>query len=310
MKIRSLNNSPDSLDETVATVGFFDGVHRGHRYLIDQMRAEADKNGLKTAVITFPVHPRKILQQDYQPKLLNSLDERLRLLDTTGVDYCYLADFTPQFANTTAQDFIQNTLREQLRVKTLLVGYDHKFGKNRVDETEQYVAYGQACGMQVIPTAPLPENENPTSSTTIRHLLENGKIREANERLSYNYPLEGEVIHGNHLGRTIGFPTANIALNEPDKMIPKEGVYAVRALVNGRTCAAMAYIGKRPTVTALGEQRIEVNIFDFDEDIYGENLKIELVEYIRDDVKFNGLEELKAQLGRDAMQSINVMHPM
>jgi riboflavin kinase/FMN adenylyltransferase len=299
MEVRVINNLSGNLEATVATVGFFDGVHRGHRYLIDQMRAEADKTGLKTAVITFPVHPRKILQQDYQPKLLNSLDERLQLLETTGVDYCYLVDFTPQFADTTAQDFIQNILRAKLNVKTLLVGYDHKFGKNRADETAQYIAYGQACGMHVIPTAPLPETENPTSSTTIRHLLENGKIREANARLTYAYPLEGIVIHGNHLGRTIGFPTANIALNELDKMIPKEGVYAVRATVNGKTYSAMAYIGKRPTVTAIGEQRIEVNIFNFDADIYGENLKIELVDYIRDDVKFNGLEELKKQLGKD-----------
>jgi len=285
--------------ETLATVGFFDGVHRGHRYLIDRMRIQAREAGLKTAIITFPVHPREVLQQDYQPKLLNSLEERLRHLASTGIDYCYVIDFTREFAETTASDVIQQILHKKLRVKELLIGYDHKFGKGRADTCEQYAAYGQACGMRIRQIEKLPETEGYVSSTAIRRMLREGKIREATAALSYAYALEGEVVHGNHLGRTIGFPTANLDLNDKNKIIPCEGVYAVDVEVERQAYKGMAYIGKRPTVTSVGEQRVEVNIFDFDKDIYGEQLRIEFTEFLRPDVRFANLEQLKTQLAQD-----------
>jgi riboflavin kinase/FMN adenylyltransferase len=299
MEIIHINNSSQIKTETAATVGFFDGVHRGHRFLIDRLKRLARDTGLKTAVITFPVHPRKVLQQDYQPKLLNTLDERLRHLASTGIDYCYVIDFTKAFSETTAQDFIQGILHDQLQVKTLLVGYDHRFGKGGSGEYPQYAAYGKACGMNVLPVERLPEMDGHTSSTAIRRLLSEGKMKEAAESLSYNYTLEGEVIHGNQMGRTIGFPTANIALDDKEKMIPQDGVYAVRVLVENENYRGMAYIGKRPTVSSAGEQRIEVNIFDFDRDIYGECLRVEFTDFIRPDVHFDGLDALKKQLAQD-----------
>ncbi|GHV57106.1 riboflavin biosynthesis protein [Bacteroidia bacterium] len=285
--------------ETIATVGFFDGVHRGHRYLIDRMKQNARISGLKTAIITFPVHPRKVLQQDYQPKLLNRFEERLERLTSTGIDYCYVIDFTRAFSETSARDFIQQILHKRLRVKELIIGYDHQFGKDRTDGYEQYVAYGQSCGMKVSQTTKLPEPGGHTSSTAIRRLLSEGQVQEAAEALSYPYALTGKVIHGNHLGRTIGFPTANLDLNDKDKIIPHEGVYAVDVEVEDRRYKGMAYIGKRPTVASAGEQRIEVHIFDFDKDIYGQQVRIELRNFIRPDIRFEGLEQLKEQLVLD-----------
>ena len=300
MKTKDITRFSQIEHETLATVGFFDGVHRGHRYLLDRMKELARIAGLKTAIITFPVHPRKVLQQDYQPKLLNSFEERLRHLCSTGIDYCYILPFTREFSETSARDFIQQILHKQLKVEELLIGYDHKFGKDRTDTCEQYIAYGEACGMRVRPIEKLPETDRQhISSTAIRRMLMEGNIREAKAVLSYAYTLEGEVIHGNHLGRTIGFPTANLNLNDKDKIIPREGVYAVDVEVEGQSYKGMAYIGKRPTVMSGGEQRIEVNIFDFDKDIYGEQLRIEFTDFLRPDIRFDNLDQLKTQLAQD-----------
>ncbi|MDR1526775.1 MAG: bifunctional riboflavin kinase/FAD synthetase [Dysgonamonadaceae bacterium] len=299
METVQITGSTQIEHETLATVGFFDGVHQGHRYLIDRMKKQAQSAGLKTTIITFPVHPRKVLQQDYQPRLLNSLEERLERLAATGIDYCYVIDFTREFSEITARDFIRQILREQLRIKELLIGYDHQFGKGRTDVYEQYAAYGQACGMIVRQAEKRPETDGHTSSTTIRRLLAGGQVREAAIALSYPYRLAGEVIHGNHLGRTIGFPTANLDLNDKDKIVPHEGVYAVDVEVESRRYKGMAYIGKRPTVASAGEQRIEVHIFDFDKDIYGEQLCLQFTDFLRPDIRFDNLEQLKEQLARD-----------
>ncbi|MDR0543556.1 MAG: riboflavin biosynthesis protein RibF [Dysgonamonadaceae bacterium] len=299
-----ITDSPQIEYETLATVGFFDGVHRGHRYLINRMKERSQVTGLKTAIITFPVHPRKVLQQDYQPKLLNSFEERLQHLASTGINYCYVIDFTREFSETGARDFIQQILCKKLRIKELLIGYDHKFGKGRADTFEQYAAYGQSCGMKVHQAAKLPESDGHTSSTAIRRLLSEGQVWKVAAALSYPYGLKGEVVHGNHLGRTIGFPTANLDLNDKDKMIPCEGVYAVDVEIEGKQYKGMAYIGKRPTVASAGEQRIEVHIFDFDKDIYGQQLRIEFMNFLRPDIRFENLEQLKEQLTRDKRNAI------
>ena len=304
METNDITHSSQIEHETIATVGFFDGVHRGHRYLIDRMKEQARKAGLKTAIITFPVHPRKVLQQDYQPKLLNSYEERLRHLASTGIDYCYILDFTRDFSEITARDFIQQILFKQLKVKELIIGYDHKFGKGRTDTCQQYAAYGQACGMRVRQIEKLPETEGYISSTAIRRMLGEGKIREATAALSYAYTLDGEVVHGNHLGRTIGFPTANLNLNDKNKILPREGVYAVDVEVERQQYSGMAYIGKRPTIASNGEQRVEVHIFDFDKDIYGEQLRAEFTDFLRPDIRFDNLDQLKTQLSQDKRDAI------
>ena len=305
MDIHYITDSSPIHHETVATVGFFDGVHRGHRYLIDRMKEQARMVGLKTAIITFPLHPRKVLQQDYQPKLLNSFEERIGHLASTGIDYGYILPFSREFSEIPARDFIQKILCKQLKIKVLLIGYNHKFGKDRIDAYDQYAAYGQACGMIIRQVEELPPTDGYTSSTAIRRMIMEGKIREATATLSYAYTLEGEVVHGNHLGKTIGYPTANLDLNEKDKILPHEGVYAVEVEVEGRQYGGMAYIGKRPTITSNGEQRIEVNIFDFDKDIYGEQLRIKFTEFLRPDIRFDNLDQLKTQLAQDKCDAID-----
>jgi riboflavin kinase/FMN adenylyltransferase len=300
--------------ETIATIGFFDGVHCGHRYLIDQLKDLARKAGLKTAVITFPVHPRKVLQEEYQPKLLNTFEEKIKQLASAGIDYCYVINFTREFSATTAKEFIQQTLYNRLNVKELLIGYDHRFGKGRTHEYKHYVEYGNACGMKIDRAEELQEENEHVSSTAIRHLLSEGKMKETSRLLSYNYALEGKVIRGNQLGRSIGFPTANLEPDNKDKIIPGEGVYAVRVTLlddvdSEVSYTGMAYIGKRPTLSPEGEKRVEIHIFDFSRDIYGKNIRVEFVDFLRPDRHFNGLEELQKQLEQDKNRAITFSFP-
>jgi len=307
MKLISICNSSCVECETIATVGFFDGVHRGHRYLIDQLKTLAQKSGLKTAIVTFPVHPRKILQQDYQPKLLNTLEERIAQLSSLEIDFCYLIDFSLSLSEMSAEDFIQQKLRKQLRIKELLIGYDHKFGKGRTDGYEQYAEYGAACGM-IMHKAKKWQNEGrPISSTLIRHLLAEGNVQSAANALTYRYSLEGQVVEGDQLGRTLNFPTANLFLCDPDKMVPCNGVYAVFGILEGKRYAGMAYIGKRPTVAIRMENRVEVHLFHFDKDIYGKKIRIEFVDFLRSDRRFNSLADLQAQLIKDRADAQKIL---
>jgi riboflavin kinase/FMN adenylyltransferase len=289
----------------VATIGFFDGVHAGHRFLIEQVVAVARERGLPSAVITFPIHPRKVLQQDFQPRLLNSFDEKLSLLAaTTEIDFCFLLDFTPALAALSADAFIQQVLLVEFNVNTLIIGYDHRFGKDRTEGFEDYRQSGHACGMEVLQARVFPESDRHVSSTSIRNFLYRGEVCIANRLLGYYYQLDGQVISGNKLGRTIGFPTANIALSEKYKVIPRDGIYAVWVKIGEERYKGMAYIGTRPSVTPAGEQRIEVNVLDFSGDLYGCDIRIEFVKYLRDDMKFETLEDLKRQLEQDKMQAL------
>ncbi len=295
-------------DGIIATVGFFDGVHLGHRSLIGQLKELAKKTDLPSAVITFPVHPRKILQSDYQPELLTSFEEKVYRLSTTGIDYCIVVDFTKDLSELSAQTFIHQILFSQFHVKALLVGYDHKFGKNRVDGFEQYKQYGNEIGMKIIQAQALEMENIHLSSTTIRKMLIEGNVKDANQILSYNYQLEGMVVGGNRMGREMGFPTANINLTEKEKIVPKEGIYAVFVLLEGKRYKGMLYIGTRPTLFNEGESRIEVNIFDFSGSLYGKNIIVEFVHYLRDDIKFQFVEDLTIQLQKDKEMSLDVLN--
>ncbi|MDR1369045.1 MAG: riboflavin biosynthesis protein RibF [Dysgonamonadaceae bacterium] len=309
MKIVSLNKdlvSEMPEGEFAATIGFFDGVHRGHRFLIEQLQTIAVSGGLPSVVITFPVHPRKVLQSDYQPQLLNNFEEKLFQLSTTGADYCFILDFTKELSELTAGEFIKNKLRKELHVKELIVGYDHRFGKGRADGFKDYQLYGRSCGMEVIQARQLKENELHISSTSIRNLLSEGDVQKASSILSYNYTLEGRVITGNQMGRKMGFPTANLQITEPYKVIPSAGIYATIVHLDGQTHSGMTYIGGRPTFVSGGEQRIETHILDFVENIYEKELKIEFVRYIRENVKFDTIKQLEAQLQQDEIKIRNI----
>lgn len=296
-----IRNIPDvSIEPCVATIGFFDGVHTGHRFLIEQVKEEAAVRGLRSALITFPVHPRKVMKADYRPELLTTPDEKIALLSETGVDYCILLDFTPELSRLTAREFMTDILRERYRVQALVIGYDHRFGHNRSEGFEDYCRYGAETGMQVILARAFLYNEMHISSSTIRNYLHQGNVVMASRSLGYDYFLDGTVVSGYQVGRKIGFPTANLKVDDPDKLIPAGGVYAVRVGFDGRTYAGMLNIGRRPTVDNGTDRSIEVHILHFHSDIYDKFIRISFVQYIRPEMKFDGIEGLIAQLHRDA----------
>lgn len=285
--------------ELAATIGFFDGVHLGHRFLIQEMKEIARQRNLPSAVITFPEHPRTVLHADYQPKLLNSFEEKVQQLSSTGIDYCIVLDFTVSLSRLTAREFISTVLAEQFHVKTLLIGYDHRFGRDRADGFEQYVRYGAECGIEVIQATPYQGGRIAVSSSEIRRLLACGKVKEAADLLTYPYQLKGKIVSGYKVGRTLGFPTANIQVEEPFKVIPGIGVYAVWVYLEGKRYKGMLYIGARPTLNNGDNMTLEVNILHFSGDIYREEITVAFMQHIREDIKFGSLDELRAQLARD-----------
>ena len=287
---------------SVAAIGFIDGVHRGHRYLIEQVREAASLRRLAASVVTFPVHPRRVTQPDCQLRLLTTCQEKTDLLAATGVDTCLMLDFTPWLASLSARDFM-SILKRRYQIAVLVIGYDHRFGHNRSEGFEDYMRYGQELGMEVVPARAFSDRiggkDVNISSSWIRRLLADGRVEEANEALGYDYFLQGTVVSGHQVGRRLGFPTANVQVNSPDKLIPADGVYAVWVDVDGCRWGGMLSIGRRPTLGNGPERSIEVNLFGFHADIYQHALRVTFVARTRGERKFGSLEELVAQLHKD-----------
>lgn len=292
----------------VATIGFFDGVHTGHQFLIEQLKAEAKKRNLPSAVITFPVHPRKILCSDYQPALLCGYEEKIKRLDSTDINYCVPLNFTQEMSALSAREFIQQILKEKLNVQTLLIGYDHRFGHNREDGFEEYKQYGKEVGIEVIQAKELGGGH--VSSSRIRRLLGEGDITKANQLLGYTYTISGQIVEGFQVGRTIGFPTANIKIWEDFKVVPAFGVYAVYVLIEEDQYEGMLYIGKRPTLHNGDNISLEVNILDFDQNLYGKTLSVEFIEFMRPDEKFKDLETLVKHIKQDKINVGNLLQKL
>ena len=273
----------------VATIGFFDGVHRGHRYLIDQMITVAKEAGMESTVITFDRHPRQVLHSDYQPQMLSTFEEKKALLETTPADHIEVLTFDEQLAALSAHDFMEQVLRNRLNVCKLVIGYDNRFGHNRSEGFEDYVRYGKELGIEVIQAMPLSEpDKEAISSSYIRACLLVGNVWGANEALGYAYSLTGRVTDGFHEGRKIGFPTANLNTDETGKLVPASGVYAVHVQLENEQHLrpAMMNIGTRPTYDGH-MQTLEVHIFDFDSDIYGQQLRVVFDRRIRNEMKFS-----------------------
>lgn len=296
---------PAAATPAVATIGFFDGVHRGHRYLIEQVCEAAAERGLASAVVTFPIHPRRVMQSDFHPQLLTTCDEKVRLLERAGIDACIMMDFTPQLAALSARQFMA-LLKEQYRIEALVIGYDHRFGHNRAEGFAEYAAYGRELGMEVLPARAYYLNRSEgqgagsdVSSSGIRRLLQAGDVKAAAQALGYRYFLQGRVVGGYRVGHRIGFPTANLCVNNPDKLIPADGVYAVWADVDGHRYGGMLCIGTRPTLANGSDRSIEVHLFDFQADIYERPLSLSFVQRTRDEQKFASVDLLVAQLHRD-----------
>ena len=287
-------------DKCVATVGFFDGVHGGHRFLLNEVIEEARRQQSISVVVTFNEHPRKILKSDYQPRLLTTLEEKLELLDSTGIDACVVLDFSKEMSLFSAKEFIRNILSEKLKVSTLFVGHDHRFGHNREDGFEEYKLYGAELYMDVIQAERFVlDGDEHFSSSQIRKALTTGDIALTNTLLTYPYTFVGKVIGGYKNGRKIGFPTANMWFENKEKIIPAVGVYAVQVYVKGHSYKGMMNIGYRPTFSADDQLSMEVHIIDFEADIYDQTIKIECIYRIRNEKKFNGVAELIEQLQKD-----------
>ena len=282
----------------IATTGFFDGVHSGHRLVIDRLVSAARERGDKSLVVTFWPHPRAVLQDGARElRLLTTLEEKKSLLQGLGVDRVEVLDFSRRFASLTAEQYLQDILQARFGVTSLLMGYDNRLGSDRLTAVD-LGPITQKLGMELIVADVRSVPPDPISSTRIRKALEIGDIAAANQMLGYGYALEGVVVAGNRLGRTIGFPTANMKLYEPLKLIPARGVYAVQVSVLGQTYRGMTNIGLRPTVGGT-VPTIETHILDFSEDIYGLPLRITFLRRIRNEVQFPSLEALKAQLVLD-----------
>ena len=291
---------------TVATIGFFDGVHLGHRFLIQQVKVAATQTGWQSSIITFPVHPRQVIQSEFQPQLLSSPEEKIELLASTGVDNCILLPFTRELSQLTAYEFMQ-LLYDKYKVRMLVIGYDHRFGHNRAETFEDYCRYGRELGIHIMQASAYTQEQDKVSSSAIRRALQTGDIRTATKFLGYHYYLEGTVVDGYKVGRKIGFPTANLRVDFPNKLIPSIGVYAVCVYVNGGKYKGMLNIGYRPTINNGTDLSIEVHILDFQGDIYHQKMRIEFIDFLRSEEKFNSVDELVLQMQKDKEDTIQVL---
>lgn len=281
----------------MVSIGTYDGVHRGHRFLIEHLRQESENRGLKSGVVTFRNHPQSVVNPQHTPKTLSTLDERLALLEETGIDYCILLNFDERLRSYTAEEFM-TTLLNDYGVNALILGYDNRFGRDRINCIDGYREIGKRLGVEVIQA---PELKGNISSSTIRSLLLNGDVEAANEALGYEYSLTGIITAGKQLGRTIGFPTANLDVNDKNKLIPANGAYAAIAITaDGSKHKAMVNIGRRPTVDVKDAPiTIEAHLLDFNRNIYGQSLTLKFIKFLRPEKRFNSLEELSAQLSCD-----------
>jgi riboflavin kinase/FMN adenylyltransferase len=290
--------------KTIITIGTFDGVHIGHKKILQKVVAEAKKNNLTSAVLTFFPHPRFILNQNSDLKLLNTIEEKKALLNSTELDALLIHPFDQEFANLSPEQFVKKILVDQLKISKIIIGYDHRFGKNRSADINDLIQFGTKYNFEVEQISAQELNEIAISSTKIRTALNEGNINLANNYLGYPYSFSGKVIKGKQIGRTIGFPTANIEIQEPLKLLPKNGVYIVKCLVKNQEVNGIMNIGNRPTVNGTS-QSIEVHLLNFDEDIYGLEITVKMIDFIRNEQKFENLDQLKSQIQKDKIQAVN-----
>lgn len=318
-----VHNNIDQLPtfrNAVITIGTFDGVHAGHRQILDKLNDEAKNINGETVIITFHPHPRKVVDSGTGVQLINTLNEKIELLENLGVDHLVVVPFTEAFANQSAEDYIGNFLINKFHPHTIIIGYDHRFGKGRKGD---YLLLEQMAPVYKYQLKEIPKHvldQVAISSTNIRHALLNGNIETADKLLGYEFFFEGEVVHGDKLGRKLGYPTANLRMNDEEKIVPGNGIYAVyvkvandesvpgkhRQTYSVSRLKGMMSIGVRPTVGGT-KRVIEVNIFDFDSDIYGKTVRVYIKKYLRPEIKFDSLDALVKQIDRDKADSLKVL---
>ena len=293
---------------SVLTVGTFDGVHKGHKFILDELKKRGANRGAQTAVVTFNPHPQLVLKlQDRQAiQILTTIEEKIDILKDFGIDRAVVIEFTKEFSNTNSVDFVRKDLFEKIGFCEIVIGHDHAFGKNREGGIRTLRSLGEKLKFAVDDLPAYEVDGVVLSSTKIRDLLRKGRIKEANEYLGRPYSFEGRVIEGDRRGRDIGFPTANLAVSNSDKLIPGDGVYAVYIELNGRKFKGMMNIGVRPTFDSP-QHTVEVHIFNFNEDIYGKRLRVEVVDKIRDEFRFKNTDELTKRLQKDKDISLDIL---
>ena len=297
-------NDFQSTKKTILTLGTFDGVHIGHKKILERITQNTENGKYESLVLTFFPHPRMVLQEKSEIKLLNTIAEKSKLLEETGIENLVIHPFNESFSRLTAEEFVHSILVDQFHIQKIIIGHDHRFGRNRTANIDDLIAFGAEYGFEVEQISAQEIQDVSVSSTKIRKALDEGNITLANDYLGYAYFLSGEVVKGKQLGRTIGFPTANIQIEEDYKKIPKNGVYIVKTFIDNAAIFGMMNIGFNPTVNGQ-KQTIEVNLFDFDADIYGQKLEISLLEYIREEQKFGSVDLLKEQLNKDKKTALD-----
>jgi riboflavin kinase/FMN adenylyltransferase len=302
-KVKNIENYNNS-EPTVVTIGTFDGVHIGHQKIIKRLINTGKFQELKSVILTFFPHPRMVLQKDSNIKLINTIDERYAILDDLGLDYLLIKKFTKEFSRLSAEDFVKQILVEKLHAKKVIIGYDHRFGRNRNADINDLKIFGETYEFDVEEISAQDINDVAVSSTKIRKALNDGNITKANNFLGYNFMLTGLVVKGKGLGKKIAYPTANIYIEEDYKIIPKQGSYIVSSVINDKAIYGMMNIGMNPTVNG-NTQTIEVHFFNFDQDIYGKKIQIDLLQRIRDEEKFESVDTLKIQLAKDKKTALS-----
>lgn len=305
MKIYHHFSEFKKLDKAVATIGTFDGVHFGHQKIIRRLCERASATGGESVILTFFPHPRLIIDPENQDlKMINTITEKAKILEELGVDHLIITPFTRDFSNLSAEEYIRDILVGTIGIKHLIVGYDHRFGKDRKGGLKELEELSTVYDYRIEEIPEQDINDVAVSSTKIRTALLNGEVALAAEYLGYHFSISGRVIKGDKIGRTIGYPTANLFVEETYKLIPSDGIYAVRVAMQEGEFKGMAYIGQRPTINGM-TRNIEVNIFDFNKEIYGQDITMTFLEFLRHDVKFTGLEALKEQLKIDKENTLN-----
>lgn len=307
MKIFKDLSTYKSNKRTFVTIGTFDGVHVGHQKVLKNLVKVVNLKNADSLLLTFFPHPRMVLQNDADIKLINTIDERINLLKKIGLNVLVVQEFNEVFAKQSALDFVKKILVDKLNISKLIIGYDHKFGKDREGDFKQIVAYGNKFKFETEKISQKDIGNAAVSSTKIRKAIENGKIKKATKYLGYYFMLTGEVVKGKNLGEKLGFPTANIHIKEAYKLLPKTGAYVVKAEIENNTIFGMMNIGFRPTVSGK-TQTIEIHFFDFDKNLYGITIQVDVLTFLRDEQKFKTVEALKNQLQKDKEKSLEIIN--
>lgn len=296
-----------SSHKTIVTIGIFDGVHIGHKRILERLTQSAKRLGCESLVLTFFPHPRMVLQDDSSVQLINTIKEKEILIANSGIDHLVIHPFTLEFSKLSAETFVKNVLVDHFNVQKIIIGYDHRFGNNRTANIDDLIIFGKQYGFEVEQISAEEIDDIAVSSTKIRKAVLEGNIALANNYLGYSYLLTGTVVQGKQLGRTIGFPTANLNIAESYKLIPNNGVYIVQSSIEGKNVFGIMNIGTRPTVDGT-TRSIEVHYLNYNNDLYGKTIAVELLEHIRDEQKFDSLDLLKQQIQKDQETALKYIH--